>query len=121
MNEEQKQALGQIKAMINEWRKNKKNHSEKMPDDIWEVVFNFIETTQCSDNEVLREIGIKSKQLSNRRKSLGLAQSVQKNLSMKTDLKPSNENKLTQFEITRPDGLTIKFQAPMAELKNILI
>lgn len=64
---------------------------------------------------------IKSKQLSNRRKSLGLAQSVQKNLSMKTDLKPSNENKLTQFEITRPDGLTIKFQAPMAELKNILI
>lgn len=121
MNEEQKQALGQIKAMIDEWRRNKKNPAEKMPDDIWEAIFNFIETTKCHDSEVLKEIGIKSGQLTNKRKSLGLAQPLQRSISTKTDLKPSSENKLTQFEIIRPDGLTIKFQAPMSELKNILI
>ena len=58
MNEEQKQTLGQIKAMIDEWRKNKKNPAEKMPDDIWEAIFNLIETAGCPENEILKKIGI---------------------------------------------------------------
>lgn len=121
MNEEQKQALGQIKTMIDEWRKNKKNPAEKMPDDIWEAIFNFIETTKCPENEALKELGIKSARLNNKRNSLDLSQPPKNNTSTKASLKATDEIKLTQFEITRPDGLTIKFQAPMSELKNILI
>lgn len=119
--EEQKQTLGQIKAMIDEWRKNKKNPAEKMPDDIWEAIFNFIETAGCPENEILKEIGIKPARLNNKRQSLGLAEPSQKSITTKAGLKTTDETKLTQFEITRPDGLMIKFQAPMSELKNILI
>lgn len=121
MNEEQKQNLGQIKVMIDEWRKNKKNPAEKMPDEIWEAIFNFIETTGCPENEILKEIGIKPARLNNKRQSLGLAEPSQKNITTKAGLKTTEETKLTQFEITRPDGLMIKFQAPMSELKSILI
>ena len=121
--EEQKQTLGQIKAMIDEWRKSKKHPAEKIPDNIWEAVFNFIETAEFPENEVLKEIGIKSEQINSKRKSLGLTQvsQPQQNSSTKTDFKPNGENKLTQFEITRPDGLIVKFQAPLSELRNILI
>ncbi|KTD01574.1 hypothetical protein [Legionella feeleii] len=121
MNEEQKQTLGQIKAMIDEWRKNKKNPAEKMPDDIWEAIFNLIETTGCPENEILKEIGIKPARLNNKRQSLGLAKPLQKDAITKNGLKATDEIKLIQFEITKPDGLIIKFQAPMSELKSILI
>lgn len=125
MNEEQKQTLGQIKTTIDEWRNNKKNPTEKMPDDIWEAILNFLETTKCPENEVLKEIGIKAERLNNKRQSLGLLQLQTPQLLMKENIKaeirPTEENKLTQFEITKPDGLTVRFQAPLSELKNILI
>ena len=122
MNEEQKQTLGQIKATIDEWRKNKQTPAEKMPDYIWEEILNFIETTKCPDNEVIKEIGVRLEQLNNKRKSLGLVQVSQPQKSSSTNsLKLNGGSELTQFEITRPDGLTVKFQAPLSELKNILI
>lgn len=123
MNEEQKQTLGQLKTTIDEWRNNKKNPTEKMPDDIWEAILKFIETTKCSENEILREIGIKAARLNNKRQSMGLKQEPQAltKENTKAESRPGGENKLTQFEITRPDGITIRFQAPMSDLRSILI
>jgi hypothetical protein len=123
--------LKELKGIVDEWRGNKKHSAEKMPDSIWDRVFLLIEKTTIPENEVLRSLGIKSDQITNRRKAIGLIKSTPSNKTnrsatiphengLKKVLNNLEKTTMTQFEITRPDGLVVKFQAPLSELQSIL-
>lgn len=123
LKEEERQALNQLKEMVDEWRSNKKNVSEKIPEPVWSAIFGFLKTTTMAEIEVLKTIGVKSEQINSKRKLLGLTSSapvVSRENSSKKALSNLSTTTMTQFEITKPNGWVVRFQAPLSELQSIL-
>lgn len=109
--------LKELKKIVNEWRDNKKHVSEKIPDSIWNALFELLKNTTIPEIEVLKAVGIKSEQINSKRKLLGIEQSLtsskpikingNKEMSLNNELDKTSTT--TLIEMQKPDGTLIKF------------
>ena len=132
-------SLQDVIALMQAWRRDKKNRTEKIPDKIWEQIFILLQT--LPESKVLTALGMKANQLTTKRQERQLnAQGHQKNseqthqdqdetiefceakTSIPIEYKPAQAFTTTTsvVELYRPDGMLMKIHICTDRFEELL-
>jgi hypothetical protein len=131
--------LQQIKESMQQWRLQKKNRSEKIPDDIWDMIFTLIKTTP--ESHVLTALSIGKAQFESKALERRISHRITeeppppKNQAAENDIefceadseyplayKPAKTFNTTTsvVELYRPDGMLMKIHICTDRFEELL-
>jgi hypothetical protein len=132
-------SLEHVIALMQAWRRDKKNRTEKIPDEVWDQIFILLQT--IPESKVLTALGMKANQLINKREERQFdAHGHQKN----SEQTPQDQNETVEFceakstfpleykpaqafttttsvvELYRPDGMLMKIHICTDRFEELL-